>query len=409
MPRPGLLVILTGPNQGRTFFIPLDKTISIGSAFDAWASLPHDLHLSDYHCTLHYDGEYFHLTDLNSQQGTQVHGIDIATIGSVPLPVGECFTAGDSTLQVQLWPPEVLRTLSEQSEPLLAVIDASRDESIWPLLSRSKAYYSCLFEGTRAQSLAAWAPYLVSLSPSSALLKSLVQAGWGKHWGVYLTSLAPFETILAHLRQWLWVQIETGEKLYFRFYDPRTLRVFLPTLTLAEQQRFFGPIRSYLMEDELPEHIMKWTPESVLEKWPSLGKQLLAWHPSDKKSVFNLRQEQIAVFHRQIEQDLLRQIMQQLREKHPTKIEALSNEELRSQVYDGINRAKRYGLMDPASLATFVVLRFEIAFRFDEQVNIQRALSNEKVPLHARITWMLKGTSEADWLEAKQNHNERRR
>jgi hypothetical protein len=46
MLRPGLLAVLTGPNQGRTFFLPLHKTVSIDSAFDAWASLPHDLRLS---------------------------------------------------------------------------------------------------------------------------------------------------------------------------------------------------------------------------------------------------------------------------------------------------------------------------------------------------------------------------
>ncbi len=40
MSRPGLLEVLAGPNQGRTFFLPLHKTVSIGSAFDAWASLP---------------------------------------------------------------------------------------------------------------------------------------------------------------------------------------------------------------------------------------------------------------------------------------------------------------------------------------------------------------------------------
>ncbi|NJO18418.1 MAG: DUF4123 domain-containing protein, partial [Thioploca sp.] len=210
MPRPGLLAVLTGPNQGRTFFLPRHETVAIGSAFDAWASLPHDLRLSDHHCTIRCDGEYFQLRDLNSQHGTLVYGINIAAIGLVPLPVGERFTAGDSTLQVRWWPPEVLRTLREQSEPLSALIDASRDKGIWPLLSHSEAHYRCLLEGSRAQSLAAWAPYLVSLPPSSALLESLVQAGWGKHWGVYLTSLAPFETILAHLRQWLWVQTAAG-------------------------------------------------------------------------------------------------------------------------------------------------------------------------------------------------------
>jgi hypothetical protein len=55
----------------------------------------------------------------------------------------------------------------------------------------------------------------------------------------------------------------------------------------------------------------------------------------------------------------------------------LSDEVLRSQIPDGISRAKRYRLLGPASLATLVGLIFEIAFRFDEQVNIQRALSND--------------------------------
>ena len=249
MPRPGLLDVLAGPNQGQYFFLPLNETVSLGSAFESWALLPHDQRLSDRHCSIRCDGEYFHLCDLNSQQGTFVHGINIAQVGSVPLPAGESFTAGDSTFQVRFWPPELLRTLREQSEPLLAVIDASRDERIWPLLNHSEAHYCCLFEGTRAQWLASWAPYLVSLPKSSVLLESLVPEGWGKHWGVYLTSLAPFETVLAHLRQWLWVQTETGEQLYFRFYDPRTLRVWLPTLTVVEQQRFFGPVKRWLVED----------------------------------------------------------------------------------------------------------------------------------------------------------------
>jgi hypothetical protein len=231
----------------------------------------------------------------------------------------------------------------------------------------------------------------------------------GKALGVYLTSLAPFEVVLAHVRQLLWVQTVEGKRLYFRFYDPRTLRTFLPTLTPAEQQRFLGPIQYYLLEDEVPERLVKWTPEPVIEELPSLERRLLTWRSLGKKAAVNLRQEQIAAFQRQLEQDLVRQIMQQLREKHLAPIETLSNEELRSQVHHGISRAKRYGLVDPASLATFVILRFEIAFCFDEQANIQRALSNDQIPLHERMTWMLKSTSPADWLEAKQNHAIKRR
>ncbi len=362
MSRPGLLEVLAGPNQGRTFFLPLHKTVSIGSAFDTWASLPHDPRLSGHHCSIRCDGESFHLCDLNSQHGTLVYGINIASIGSVPLPVGERFTAGDSTFQVRWWPPEVLRTLCEQSEPLLALIDASRDERIWPLLNRSGAYYGCLFEGSRAQSLADWAPYLVLLPKSSVLLESLVQEGWGKHWGVYLTGLAPFEIVLAHLRQWLWVQTEAGEPLYFRFYDPRTLRVWLPTLTLAEQQRFFGPVKRWLVEDGHEGEVLEYVPESSV----TLRKPLASW---GMNSPFVIRPEQMRQFEKMIDTqfkvyayNLLSKYLSRSRER-----EEIEQQWLRSFIEAGVSHAKRYGFETNQQVIKFLLVRLKWGENFDQR------------------------------------------
>jgi hypothetical protein len=363
MPRPGLLEILAGPNQGRTFFLPLHKTVFIGSAFDAWASLPHDPRLSGHHCSICCDGEYFHLCDLNSHHGTLIYGINIASIGSVPLPVGERFTAGDSTFQVRWWPPEILRTLREQSEPLLAIVDASRDERIWPLLNRSGAHYGCLFEGTRAQSLAIWAPYLVQLPKSSALLEALVREGWGKHWGIYLTSLAPFEIVLAHLRQWLWVQTETKERLYFRFYDPRILKVFLPTLTVTEQQLWFGPVRRWLLEDEHGNEgkVLEYVPEFGV--W--LGRSLVVpgkGEPFTIRSV-PLKQFEIAVNTRFKEQAY------QLLYKHLSRPEGKELEQawLRSFIEAGISHAQRYGLTTNRQIIQFLLVRLKWGANFDQR------------------------------------------
>jgi hypothetical protein len=36
----------------------------------------------------------------------------------------------------------------------------------------------------------------------------------------------------------------------FRYYDPRVLRVYLPTCQPNELRTVFGPIRSYLVEGE---------------------------------------------------------------------------------------------------------------------------------------------------------------
>ena len=53
-----------------------------------------------------------------------------------------------------------------------------------------------------------------------------------------------------HLRRLLRVQDESGRKLAFRFYDPRVLRVYLPTCTAEEAKQFFGPVPRILAESE---------------------------------------------------------------------------------------------------------------------------------------------------------------
>jgi hypothetical protein len=53
-----------------------------------------------------------------------------------------------------------------------------------------------------------------------------------------------------HLRKFLIVQSEEGKEMYFRYYDPRVLRVFLPTCEPAQLKEFFGPIEAFLAENE---------------------------------------------------------------------------------------------------------------------------------------------------------------
>ena len=40
--------------------------------------------------------------------------------------------------------------------------------------------------------------------------------------------------------------------MYFRFYDPRVLRIFLPTCDAAQLKEFFGPVAHFICEDEDP-------------------------------------------------------------------------------------------------------------------------------------------------------------
>lgn len=151
----------------------------------------------------------------------------------------------------------LLDFLRNQPEPLFALLDAARDGRVLDLLRNSGEKHESLYEGKQGEDLASFAPYLAQLPKESRLLATLVQEGWGKSWGVYLTSAAELEEIRRHLRHFLQVKLPSGEQVYFRFYDPRVLRVFLPTCMPEDTTRFFGPIQNYLVEDENPKKLMQ--------------------------------------------------------------------------------------------------------------------------------------------------------
>jgi hypothetical protein len=157
---------------------------------------------------------------------------------------------------------QVLQTLRAQEGSLYAILDAARDPLILARLLDCDEVFQSLYEGTKGEELAAVAPYLVAFPRGSAFLETIVRHGWGNSWGVYLTCDEPFNEVRKHLRHFLMVQLEGETQVYFRFYDPRVLRVFLPTCTPQEMTQFFGPIRQWLLEGADPAEIQMFSVES---------------------------------------------------------------------------------------------------------------------------------------------------
>lgn len=146
---------------------------------------------------------------------------------------------------------QALKALRAEAEPLFVVLDAARERQVLKLLQHAGEEFESLYEGPEGKELAMVAPYLVSLPRDSALLGQIVHGGWGRSWGLFLTSRLSFKDTRRHLRRFLMVQDEaTGKQLYFRFYDPRVLRMFMPTCTREQQTEFFGPLESFLLEGE---------------------------------------------------------------------------------------------------------------------------------------------------------------
>jgi len=150
----------------------------------------------------------------------------------------------------------LLTLLHGKFQPLYALLDAAREPSVLKVLFESKEVYQSLYEGAQGTQLAHFAPYLVKLPAESALLETLVKKGWGKNWGVYLTSEFPFEKIRQHFRRFLRVKLPDRREVYFRFYDPRVLGIYLPTCGGEEPRSFFGPVKEYLLEDKSPDILL---------------------------------------------------------------------------------------------------------------------------------------------------------
>ncbi|MGI4828930.1 MAG: DUF4123 domain-containing protein, partial [Janthinobacterium lividum] len=230
------------------------------------------------------DGSGVAVVDLRSSNGTFLNGARVTEAFAVP---GDVLKAGMLALRVvsPLTPPfeaepvlpggletargvaadapnGLLRSLTASGVPLFAVLDAAADpamlEQLQEYLGREPGHtLQSLYEGQGALDLARWAPYLLALPAESTLLGTLLREGWGKAWGCFCTTHVPFSDLRRHLRRFLMVQLEGGPQVYFRFYDPRVLREFLPTATHAELLHFFGPVQEWLVQGGDPGSLLR--------------------------------------------------------------------------------------------------------------------------------------------------------
>jgi len=125
------------------------------------------------------------------------------------------------------------------------LVDGAADPQLATSIRLGKLDHDCLFSGPLTARLQAAAPWLVHLSPASAQARDLI-ARAARHQGILVSAPAHVSTrqLRLHFKKLLWVRDEDGRELYFRFYDPRVLAIYLPTCTPEEKRLFFGPIHA---------------------------------------------------------------------------------------------------------------------------------------------------------------------
>jgi pSer/pThr/pTyr-binding forkhead associated (FHA) protein len=261
-----------GPMASRRVVLAPGGALKVGRTDRADLVVAHDEHMSGVHMEVTWDGSTCLVRDLKSAKGTLVDGAPVtsAAVGngawiragmtdfslyieeSTPPPRGSLDTSPEARARGET----ALAALREEARggSLYALLDAARSDRVVELLRESVQTYRSLFEGVLGAVVEEAAPYLVELPADSRLLVRLVEEGWGKSWGLYFVSRRPFAEARRHLRKLLYVKEEdTRKDMFFRFYDPRVLRAFLPSCTARQSEEMFGEIEVFLMEGEAGE------------------------------------------------------------------------------------------------------------------------------------------------------------
>lgn len=260
-----------GPHRGARVVLAPGDVLRVGRHGEG-LDLPRDPQISRIHFELAWDGARCLVRDKRSMTGTLLNG---EAVKEAEVRSGDFIRAGDTLVSVNFEgftrrrprpkipgrransvtrarKKSVLDALAGEKLPLFAVLDPTRSPRVTELLRESVEYNRSLYEGEGGDALSEVAPYLVELPDKrSRLLASLVTEGLMRRWGIFIASSRPFKEVRRHLRRFLMVEEEeTGERLYFRFYDPVVLSAFLPTCSPLQSSDFFKDLGALLAESD---------------------------------------------------------------------------------------------------------------------------------------------------------------
>lgn len=141
----------------------------------------------------------------------------------------------------------VLKSVVTPQARLYALIDSGRCPEGPKRAEEANMAHQSLLAGSLGRELGDVAPYLAEFRVRSSFGDWWFEQ-WGRSIGVLVEAPVSLEELRSHFRTLLVVRHEDRRKYFFRFYDPRVLRVFLPNTTAIEVKRFFGPVSAFYCE-----------------------------------------------------------------------------------------------------------------------------------------------------------------
>jgi hypothetical protein len=277
------------------------------------------------------------------------------------------------------------------------ILDAARDRAAFRMLLECGLEYSCLYSGTIPPALEIVAPYLVQLEYQDRSTRRFLEQGWGNSWDILLKCDSGLPKLRRHLRQFLVVRDPQGKRLVFRYYDPRVLRVYLPTCSTEELRTVFGPIQCFWTEGKIPENMLEFRfnqgklvhrtlslAAGVSERNWGLEVQRDDVPPADAPRLAGLlavRAAQIAALSQAEVQKFEDWMIAHIRQFFSKQCGALQESQLRELIQYGIKRAANHGIVSERDVCKFIDLMIVFGRDFDTDKQLPwagRILANRR-------------------------------
>jgi len=278
---------------------------------------------------------------------------------------------------------------------LFAVLDGARYSRIHWMLRETDLEFDSLFSGPLSPELRAAAPYIVRLTPDHPLTDRILTEGWGRSWGIFAASQSSLRAVRRHLKALLRVRREAGRLVYFRHYDPRVFRAFLPSCDAEQLRSMFGPIHRFEVESADGTALLRFRETGTgLGTWAyTLGDvaqanvrdEIVARQstaPSTELSgPFVVRRRQVEALSRARREAFETRMVEHLQAEFPAWASAIDTVQRRAFVRHGIARAEGYGFKTELALARYLHVMAELGERFDEASEHAWATSLLRSPL----------------------------
>jgi hypothetical protein len=309
-------------------------------------------------------------------------------------------TEWPNRIEDYLWP-------GGESRDVWMIVDAARDRAVFRLLLECHLEYSCLYSGPLSPAMEIAAPYLVQLDYDYRDTHRFIRQGWGNSWGIFLRSDTSSKRLRRHLRRFLLVRDERGRRLVFRYYDPRVLRIYLPTCQPGELRTLFGPVESFYTEGDSRDTIYEFQLDRAtlvhnrlllaLDAPPPSHRSKSDWNPltQDADHQFNIltiRDTQMAAFSKAEVRKFEDWMFPHLRQFFLAQCQSLDEAKVRELIRHGMARAAIYGITIERDVCKYIDLMTVLGRDFDRDQ--RHAWANEILRLPdsptARVNLLLR-------------------